>query len=123
MTWFGGKDAGERAKRAIHSKRRRLREQSATPEDEEIDRKAIWEIHGKCCHICKLPVPFDRMHLDHIVALANGGTNTTANLAPAHESCNTSKGARSGEKRKGLRSKGFRRKKVPPKLPDDGEMF
>lgn len=91
--------------------------------DVGIDRKAIWEIHGKRCHLCKLPVAFEDMALDHVVPLAQGGQNCAENLAPAHKKCNSAKGARTGEKPKGLRRRGFKRRVAPPKPPDDEGMF
>lgn len=122
--WFGTTKSGLKAKRAVHSKRRQLREQAATPADNEgIDRLAIYDIRNGLCNICGLPVPIDDFELDHVIPLTANGSHTADNLAPAHPSCNASKGNRTGPKKKGLRSGGFRRKRAKTKPPDDGEMF
>lgn len=49
---------------------------------------------GKRCHICGKP--FTRKNpptLDHVLALAKGGTNEPSNFAPAHLRCNIRKQA------------------------------
>lgn len=45
---------------------------------------------GQRCHICGLP---GSDTLDHLTPLAAGGPNVSDNWAPAHRSCNSSKGA------------------------------
>jgi 5-methylcytosine-specific restriction endonuclease McrA len=57
--------------------------------------------YGYYCHICNVlidvsRVPTDAMSLtiDHVVALAAGGDDSSDNLRPAHRSCNSKKGAR-----------------------------
>ncbi|WP_374103983.1 HNH endonuclease [Bacillus sp. ISL-18] len=45
-----------------------------------------------CCSYCgKRPKKESLLHLEHIVALSEGGRNTLANLLPACVSCNLSK--------------------------------
>lgn len=54
------------------------------------------------CHICKGIIPHwivSPVHplfgtIDHIIPLANGGTNTADNRAPAHRMCNMHKSNR-----------------------------
>ena len=124
--WFGTTAAGKKAKLAVHSKRRRVREQAATPEgDAGIDRMAIFHAHNGLCVRCKLPVPEEDFELDHVEPLSRGGLHTAGNLAPIHPKCNQRKGNRGGPRKKGLRRTPFR-KKAPPPLPthtDDGEEF
>lgn len=55
------------------------------------------------CHWCGADIDYDAHHLDplsfqidHVVALANGGTDTLDNLVPAHRQCNRAKGAKQG---------------------------
>ena len=48
-------------------------------------------IYNRCkgrCGICGKFVPFDIFTIDHIVPLANGGTNAIENLQCAHSWCN-----------------------------------
>lgn len=66
-----------------------------------VDREALWERGGGRCGICGEPVDRalwwpDPMSatLDHIVALADGGTHEPDNAQLAHMSCNARKGAR-----------------------------
>lgn len=61
---------------------------------ETIDRAAIIARDKSRCHLCGKRVPKAQIHLDHIVPLAAGGEHTARNLAVAHSSCNTRKGAR-----------------------------
>jgi 5-methylcytosine-specific restriction endonuclease McrA len=64
------------------------------------------------------------MTVEHVVALANGGTNEPENLRTAHRSCNSSKGARTGAepRRRGLRRTMWRRK-LKSKIPPDADVF
>jgi len=117
MSWFGSTKAGERAKKARSGARRRARETAAGPPISPATRALVYAIRNGRCHLCKLPVSREDFHVEHIVALANGGTNELTNLAAAHPRCNTEKGARVGPKRKGLRRTPFRRK--PRVVPDD----
>jgi 5-methylcytosine-specific restriction endonuclease McrA len=49
---------------------------------------------GSTCHICGSPIiQGQAWHMDHIVPLVHGGTDHPANLAPAHATCNMSKGS------------------------------
>lgn len=75
---------------AEYEARRRAKIKGATV-IEKISRHEIYTAHGGCCHICKLPVPFRKMHLDHVIPLSKGGQHTRENLKPAHPFCNMSK--------------------------------
>ncbi len=57
--------------------------------DEQI--KARVEFFGGVCSYCGGPYE----HLDHAISVSRGGTNWPANLRPACERCNLSKGAKS----------------------------
>lgn len=53
------------------------------------------------CHICGAPIDYslpyhDPMSFvaDHVISLAQGGTDTRDNVAPAHRACNRDKGAK-----------------------------
>ncbi len=46
----------------------------------------------RICHICGLP---EADSVDHLTAKALGGTDNPSNLAAAHLSCNSARGARS----------------------------
>ena len=49
---------------------------------------------GRTCHISGQPIaPTEAWHLDHIIPLAQGGTDARGNLAPTHARCNLTKGA------------------------------
>lgn len=63
-------------------------------------RLAIYERDGWTCHICRQAVDRDDPNgdlapsLDHIVPRSLGGPNADDNLACAHRSCNSKRGAR-----------------------------
>jgi len=60
----------------------------------KIDWPQVWSTFDGNCGICKQPLQrgVDKVHIDHIVALANGGAHVTANLQVAHATCNQHKG-------------------------------
>ena len=47
------------------------------------------------CQYCGAHPPGVLLHVDHVTAVANGGTNATDNLVTACQPCNAGKGARS----------------------------
>lgn len=54
----------------------------------------IFAAAGGRCHICKRKLgPADDYEIDHVISLANGGTDDDANLAPACEWCHERKSA------------------------------
>ncbi len=56
---------------------------------------AIRQLDRTRCHICGLDIRMnERAHLDHVIPLARGGTDTPDNMAWAHAFCNLSKGNR-----------------------------
>ena len=44
------------------------------------------------CHLPQAALPFSKFHVDHIVAIQHGGTDSDANLALCCSRCNFSKG-------------------------------
>jgi hypothetical protein len=52
-------------------------------------RTAIFARYGGACAYCDSPAE----HLDHVVPLSKGGTDTEDNVLPACAPCNLSKGA------------------------------
>jgi 5-methylcytosine-specific restriction endonuclease McrA len=54
--------------------------------------QAQWrrQVYGSVCWICKRE---PGVHLDHVIALCNGGSDWPANLRPACAQCNGAKGA------------------------------
>lgn len=50
---------------------------------------------GRPCSICGQPImPGEAVHVDHVRALARGGSDDPSNLRTAHKRCNLSKGAK-----------------------------
>lgn len=80
------------AKFAAYAQERRARVRSA-PKVERIDRNAIYDRDRGICHICGKHVPRKLMTLDHLIPLSKGGEHTARNLAVAHRSCNSKRGA------------------------------
>lgn len=86
-------DAGRRTIR-VGITRRRARERGASGEFTAEDEAKLRERQKKC-HICgKRFTKADPATLDHVIALADGGTNGPGNIALAHNSCNIRKAAR-----------------------------
>lgn len=49
------------------------------------------EFYGWCCYLCRKPLTFDTVAIEHRIPLSRGGTNWPANLAPSCRSCNSKK--------------------------------
>ncbi len=59
---------------------------------EKVDKRTVWDRADGVCGICRTPVKFEAMTMDHIVPLAKGGLHSFANIQLAHEECNLRKG-------------------------------
>lgn len=59
-------------------------------------RRRAWllEVQRGRCGYCRAKLVPDKMHIDHVLPLALGGSNRRANLQLLCETCNLSKGAR-----------------------------
>lgn len=79
-------------RRTHHNGRRRALVRGAFVED--VDRLRVWLLGLGRCGICDKFVDVDRMHIDHVVALVNGGEHSYINVQPAHPVCNLRKSAR-----------------------------
>lgn len=94
------KSAAGRARKKREKTLRRAREKIVA---DLIDPIKVFERDGWRCHICRKKLkPEDRgtnkagaPELEHIIAIADGGTHTWGNVACACRACNGSKGARS----------------------------
>ena len=75
--------------RAASNNRRRALKAAATIEDFDI--MEVWEREGYTCAYCGST---ENLTIDHIVALADGGSHSLDNLTVACMSCNSSKGAK-----------------------------
>ena len=91
------------AKRAKHEQRMAHRKATRTDRVriEGRRRLAILERDGWVCHICTLPIDptvqwpaVDSPTVDHVIPLAQGGSNDADNLAAAHAYCNNVKHSR-----------------------------
>lgn len=54
----------------------------------------VFKRDGFVCQYCGAHPPSVTLHVDHIIAVASGGTNDVDNLVTACEPCNLGKGAR-----------------------------
>lgn len=50
-------------------------------------RAEIYEVQGKCCQMCNDNLKLNAFHIDHILALANGGNNDIDNLQILCKEC------------------------------------
>lgn len=78
---------------AVQKSRRRAREAGAPGSHTAQDVKEILRLQKSCCACCGRPV-HKSYHLDHIVALARGGSNDRTNLQILCKDCNLSKHAK-----------------------------
>lgn len=93
----------EAAKRAQRAKKRETNTEPYTVVQ-------VLELYGEYCHICKEAIDLeapraaylgdlwqDSLHLDHVVPLSKGGTDTLDNIRPSHAQCNLRKSASHNE--------------------------
>lgn len=59
---------------------------------ERIYRRKVWERDDGICQVCRKPVEFKAMHLDHKIPLCKKGTHTYDNVQTTHAACNLAKG-------------------------------
>ena len=86
-----GMSAAERSR--LHAGIRRAELLDATVHD--IDHRVVWERDGGVCHLCLQPADQDDWHLDHVIALKQGGLHAYGNVAVACPPCNRTKSGRS----------------------------
>ena len=67
----------------------RLRGASAIP----VDAVAIGRRDGMRCHLCGRRIALKDFTLDHLIPIVDGGPHTPSNVAAAHRSCNSRRGA------------------------------
>jgi len=87
-------------------KEHRRRARMYLVENEKYTEAQVLETYGLNCHICLQPIDLNSprrtnkdgwengLHLDHLVSIAKGGSNTLENIRPAHGLCNTKKGSK-----------------------------
>ena len=56
--------------------------------------KNVKDKYHNCCAICKRHESERKLTMDHIVAIAVGGSNSIENIQPLCKPCNSAKGAR-----------------------------
>ena len=80
-----------------------LRPKSKIDELSEQERKKLiqklWELQGEVCFLCgdKINLEADKVNIDHIQPLADGGPDEESNWALMHEECNNKKRAQNLE--------------------------
>jgi 5-methylcytosine-specific restriction endonuclease McrA len=77
-------------KKNIAAHRRRARQLGQFVEN--VDRQAVFEMHGGMCGICEEFIQ-GKFHVDHVIPLSKGGLHCYANVQPAHPNCNRKKWA------------------------------
>jgi 5-methylcytosine-specific restriction endonuclease McrA len=84
------KDCRRPLRRAADARRRaRKRDTQIDP----VDIRLVAQRDGWRCAICGGPVTRSTWSLDHIEPLSHGGPHTYANVALAHATCNSRRGA------------------------------
>jgi 5-methylcytosine-specific restriction endonuclease McrA len=74
---------------------------------EKYSEKEVLKKYGTDCYICKRPIDFfaprrsgmgnnweNGLHIDHVVPISAGGSDTINNVRPTHGLCNIKKGKR-----------------------------
>lgn len=97
---------------------RRAREKAARTNEKPLTLDEVFARSNGYCSRCKLPVRRADASIEHVVPLSKGGADGPSNQALAHRKCNSAKGVRLGERKKGLRCRNPLRRK-PRELPED----
>ena len=87
------------------ARRRRARKLGVT--SEHYSEQQVLDVYGTNCHLCLEPIDLQAprqqgsdsgwergLHLDHIVPVSKGGSDTLDNVRPAHVLCNLQKGVK-----------------------------
>ena len=73
---------------------------------EPYTEEQVFELYGKDCHICNKAIDFTvskkvgvgnwrvGLHMDHLIPLSKGGSDTIDNVRPSHGECNLVKNAK-----------------------------
>lgn len=110
-------DAEYRAKHPekMREKSRRRRARKYANGFEPYTEQQVLDTYGTDCHICNEPIDLDAprrtsqkgwekgLHIDHLIPIAKGGSDTLENTRPAHGLCNISRGASMPEVENGIR--------------------
>lgn len=97
--WKKHKDS---VRKNTRNRRARLRKSTGMHTVSEI--RKLLNLQKNLCAVCKINLRAG-YHVDHIIPLANGGSNDKGNLQILCASCNTSKGAK--DPIKFMQSRGF----------------
>jgi 5-methylcytosine-specific restriction endonuclease McrA len=72
----------------------------------DYSEQEVFNLYGYQCHICNLEIDLNAprrqgndgwefgLHIDHLIPLSLGGSDTLENVRPAHGVCNLKKGAK-----------------------------
>jgi 5-methylcytosine-specific restriction endonuclease McrA len=99
------KQKPEQSRQDARRRRARKRDVESGPYTEQ----QVLDMYGTDCHLCLEPIDLDAprtqgkgegwergLHIDHLVPISKGGSNTIDNVRPAHGLCNLQKGIRWG---------------------------
>jgi 5-methylcytosine-specific restriction endonuclease McrA len=99
----------ERRTKCREVSRRRRAKKLGLPWEYYTEAQVI-ELYGDKCHICLEPISLDSerrpgyldwergLHIDHLIPISRGGSDTLKNVRPVHGGCNLSKGPRNPSK-------------------------
>jgi 5-methylcytosine-specific restriction endonuclease McrA len=90
-------EAEKKEARAVARRNRKARERAAVGKLSKGIRKSLYESQRGKCPVCKSKLILDgakKCHIDHVVPLSAGGTNTDDNVQLLCFECNVSKGAK-----------------------------
>ena len=90
-------------KRQLITIKHRALKRGNTPVDEVLtfsQWQQVLDSYGHRCAYCG--VKSDHLTVDHVIPVARGGQDTMANVVPACQHCNCSKGAKTPEERFGM---------------------
>lgn len=95
----------ENNKEKSFAKARRRKAKLKNLQTEVYTVNQIIDLYGNICHICQKEIDLSlsrkagnpewerSLHLDHVIPISKGGTDTVDNVKPAHAVCNLIKGA------------------------------
>jgi 5-methylcytosine-specific restriction endonuclease McrA len=103
---LGNRDWEDRNPDMLRRRAARRRARVAQSRSEIYTEEQVFEMYGTDCYLCSEPIDFSAprrvgkkgwergLHIEHVIPITAGGSDTLENVRPSHGLCNLSKGSK-----------------------------